>query len=339
MSTIATVGIDLAKSVFSVHAVSDRGVVQMHCTVSRAKLFLLITRLPPCLIGMEACSGSHEWARRFREAGHTVRLMAPKFVTAYRKGGKNDGNDAEAICEAVSRPNMRFVPVKSIEQQAVLTLHRVRQGYIAERTASINRMRALLEEFGVVIAQGSNRARKDVLEHLDQLPFVVVNAVKDLLDHLQTIDDRVRLYDKQLLQLTRENDTAQRLQSIPGIGPLTASAIVASVGNASEFRNGRQFAAWLGLVPRQHSTGGKTRLGHITKGGDTYLRMLLVMGARAMLQRVARQQTRLSQWVAQVRARRGYGRTAVALAAKNARILWALLRKGDRFIATPALTV
>ena len=162
MSTIATVGIDLAKSVFSVHAVSDRGVVQMHCTVSRAKLFLLITRLPPCLIGMEACSGSHEWARRFREAGHTVRLMAPKFVTAYRKGGKNDGNDAEAICEAVSRPNMRFVPVKSIEQQAVLTLHRVRQGYIAERTASINRMRALLEEFGVVIAQGSNRARKNV---------------------------------------------------------------------------------------------------------------------------------------------------------------------------------
>jgi transposase len=336
MSNIATVGIDLAKSVFSVHAVSDTGAVQMHCTVSRAKLLPLIAQIPPCLIGMEACSGSHEWARRFRDFGHTVRLMAPKFVIAYRKGGKNDGNDAEAICEAVSRPNMRFVPIKTIDQQAVLTLHRVRQGFIGERTAIINRMRSLLAEFGIVIAQGANRARHDVVEQLDRLPLVVASAVKDLLDHLQGLDDRVSQYDRQLFQLARENDVAQRLQSIPGVGPLTASAIIASVGNAAEFRNGRQFAAWLGLVPRQHSTGGKARLGHITKSGDTYLRMLLVLGARAMLHRVARHQDRLSQWVAGVRARRGYARTTVALAAKNARILWALLTKGDRFIAVPA---
>jgi transposase len=336
MKAIATVGIDLAKSVFSVHAVSRCGAVQIRRAVSRAKLLQLVAGLSPCLIGMEACSGSHEWARRFREFGHTVRLMAPKFVTAYRKSGKNDGNDAEAICEAVTRPNMRFVPVKTIDQQAVLTLHRVRQGFVAERTAIINRMRSLLAEFGIVIAQGANRARCDAAEHFDQLPHLVVRAVKDLLEHLRGLDARVSQYDRELMQLARENDAAQRLQSIPGVGPLTASAIVASVGNGAEFRNGRQFAAWLGLVPRQHSTGGKTRLGHITKSGDTYLRMLLVLGARSMLHRVARHQDRLSQWVASVRDRRGYARTAVALAAKNARILWALLTKGERFAAAPA---
>jgi transposase len=215
-------------------------------------------------------------------------------------------------------------------------VHRVRQGFIGERTAIINRMRSLLAEFGIVIAQGANRAGRDVVEQLDRLPLVVATAVKDLLDHLHGLEDRVSQYDRQLFQLARENDVAQRLQSIPGVGPLTASAIVASVGNAAEFRNGRQFAAWLGLVPRQHSTGGKARLGHITKSGDTYLRMLLVLGARAMLHRVARHQDRLSQWVAGVRARRGYARTAVAVAAKNARILWALLTKEDRFIAVPA---
>ena len=336
MATIATVGIDLAKSVFSVHAVSDRGVVQMHCTVSRAKLVPLVAKLPPCLIGMEACSGSHEWARRFREFGHTVRLMAPKFVVAYRKGGKNDGNDAEAICEAVSRPNMRFVPIKTIDQQAVLTLHRIRQGFVTERTAIINRMRSLLAEFGIVVAQGANRARHDIAEHLDRLTTIVSSSVKDLLDHLRGLDERVTQYDRQLSQLAREDDVAQRIQTIPGVGPLTASAIIASVGNAAEFSNGRQFAAWLGLVPRQHSTGGKARLGHITKSGDTYLRTLLVLGARAVLHRVAGHPDRLSQWVASVRGRRGYARTTVALAAKNARILWALLTKGDRFRALPA---
>jgi transposase len=336
MATIATIGIDLAKSAFSVHAVSDGGAVQMHCTVSRAKLLPLIAKLSPCLIGMEACSGSHEWARRFREMGHAVRLMAPKFVVAYRKGGKNDGNDAEAICEAVSRPNMRFVPIKTIDQQAVLTLHRIRQGFVTERTAIINRMRSLLAEFGIVVAQGANRARHDIAEHLDRLPILVSSSLQDLLDHLQGLDERVSQYDRQLSQLVRDDEVAQRLQSIPGVGPLTASAIVASVGNATEFRNGRQFAAWLGLVPRQNSTGGKARLGHITKSGDTYLRTLLVLGARAMLHRVARHQDRLSQWVAGVRERRGYARTTVALAAKNARILWALLTKGDRFVAVPA---
>jgi transposase len=336
MSAIATVGIDLAKSVFSIHAVNEHGKVQMHCTVSRSKLLPLIAGLSPCLIGMEACSGSHDWARRFREFGHTVRLMAPKFVVAYRKGGKNDGNDAEAICEAVARPNMRFVPVKTIDQQTVLTLHRVRQGFIVERTAIINRLRSLVSEFGIVIAQGANRARRDIVDHLDRLPDMVVRAVKDLLDHLQGLDDRVALYDRQILQLTRKDDVVQRLQSIPGVGPLTASAIVASVGNATEFRNGRQFAAWLGLVPRQHSTGGKTRLGHITKSGDNYLRSLLVLGARAVIHRAARHPDRLSQWISDVRARRGYARATVALAAKNARILWVLLTKGDRFTSVPA---
>ena len=215
MSAIATVGNDLAKSVFSIHAVNEHGKVQMHCTVSESKLMPLIAGLSPCLIGMEVCSGSHDWARRFRECGHTVRLMAPKVVVAYRKGGKNDGNDAEAICEAVSRPNMRFVPVKTIDQQTVLTLRRVRQGFIVERTAIINRLRSLVSEFGIVIAQGANRARRDIVDHLDRLPDMVVRAVRDLLDHLQGLDDRVALYDRQLLQLTRKDDVVQRLQSIP----------------------------------------------------------------------------------------------------------------------------
>src|ERR1700687_1851206 len=200
MSAIGTVGIDLAKSVFSIHAVNEHGRVQMHLSVSRSKLIPLIAALSPCLIGMEARSGSHEWARRFREFGHTVRLIAPKFVAAYRKSGKND---AEAMCEAVSRPNMRFVPIKTIDQQTILTLHRVRQGFIVERTAIINRLRSLVSEFGIVIAQGANRARRDIVDHLDQLPNMVVTAVKDLLDHLQGLDDRVTQYDGQLLQLKR----------------------------------------------------------------------------------------------------------------------------------------
>jgi transposase len=330
-----TVGIDLAKHVFAVHGVGMDGRVVLRRTVSRGKLVELIGRLPASLIGLEACTGAHEWARRFESLGHTVRLMAPAFVTPYRKSGKNDGNDAEAICEAVSRPNMRFVPIKTLDQQALLTLHRVRQGFVSERTAVVNRTRGLLAEFGIVLPQGVENIRRGLHECTEALPALAARAVRDLQTHRQILDERISDYDRELKRLAAADEQTRRVQTIPGVGPITASAIVASVGSAREFRNGRQFAAWLGLTPRQSSSGGKTRLGHISKRGDAYLRMLLVLGARSVLQNAGRYADRLSRWAGAIRARRGYHKAVVAIAAKNARILWVILAKGESFRAQP----
>ena len=327
MGNVTTCGIDLAKAVFSVHAVDGAGTVVLRKTVGRSRLVALIAQLPPCLIGMEACSGAHEWARRFREHGHTVRLMAPKFVAPYRKSQKNDGNDAEAICEAVGRPSMRFVPVKSVEQQALLTLHRVRLGYVEERTATINRIRGLLAEFGVVLAQRAIEVRRSAAASLEKLPALAARAVTDLLAHVRVLDERVQEYERELKAHARQDERARRLQQLSGVGPIGASAIVASVADGHEFKNGRQFAAWLGLTPKQHSTGGKTRLGRITAHGDPYLRTLLIMGARAMLQTALRRADRLARWALSLRERRGYHRACVAIAAKHARIIWAMLAK------------
>ena len=327
MDNVTTVGIDLAKNVFSVHGVDASGTVRVRRTVGRSKLMELVAQLPPCLIGLEACSGAHEWARRFAVFGHTVKLMAPKFVAPYRRGGKNDGNDAEAICEAVSRPNMRFVPVKDLNQQSWLTLHRVRQGFIEERTATLNRIRGLLSEFGVVLPQAAIQVRRAAAQKIDALPVLAAGALRDLLDHVRVLDERIKGYEHQLEQHARTDEQAKRIGSLSGVGPLSASAIVASVAEAHEFDNGRQFAAWLGLVPRQYSTGGKTRLGRITCKGDPYLRMLLVMGARSVLQTASRRADHLAKWALAVRDRRGYHRACVAIAAKHARIIWALLTK------------
>jgi transposase len=313
--------------VFSVHAVDGAGSVVLRKTVGRSRLMALIAQLPPCLIGMEACSGAHEWARRFREHGHTVKLMAPKFVAPYRKSGKNDGNDAEAICEAVSRPSMRFVPVKSVEQQALLALHRVRLGFVEERTATINRIRGLLAEFGVVLAQRAIEVRRGATAVLEQLPVLAARALRDLLAHVRVLDERIEEYERELKAHARQDERARRLQQLSGVGPIGASAIVASVAEGHEFKNGRQFAAWLGLTPKQHSTGGKTRLGRITAHGDPYLRTLLIMGARAMLQTALRRTDRLARWALALRERRGYHRACVAIAAKHARIIWAMLAK------------
>jgi transposase len=326
---ITTVGIDLAKNIFSVHGVNGHGIVIIRQTVRRERLMELVAQLEPCLIGMEACSGAHEWARRFEVLGHCVRLIAPKFVVPYRKSGKNDGNDAEAICEAVGRPNMRFVPIKSAEQQSILTVHRVRQGFVAERTATINRIRGLIAEFRLILPQRAAEVRRGVGRLLDQLPVMAARAVADLLAHISILDERIRLYEQQLKQHAANDDRACRVQRLEGVGPLSASAVVATVGEAREFRNGRQFAAWLGLVPRQHSTGGKTRLGHITRQGDPYVRTLLILGARAVLRTAARRKDRLGRWAVEVRVRRGYHRACVAIAAKHARIIWALLARGE----------
>ena len=329
MEQITTVGIDLAKRIFAVHAVDASGRVVLRRTVRREQLMELMAGLAPCVVGMEAGSGAHQWARRFQGLGHRPRLIAAKFVAPYRRNGKNDGNDAEAICEAVSRPGMRFVPVKSLEQQALLSLHRVRQGFIAERTAIINRLRGLLAEFGVVLPQRSDTVRRQACKAAEGLPVLARRAIDDLLTHLRTLDERVAAYDRELDVQVRQCEPAQRLMKIRGVGTLSASAIVATVGNARDFKSGRQFAAWLGLTPRQHSSGGKSRLGHITKRGDAYLRGLLVQGARSVLHTASRHGDHMSRWVQAIESRRGYHRALVAIASKNARIAWALLSRNE----------
>jgi transposase len=329
MNKVTTVGIDLAKRVFALHGVDRTGHVVVRRVCKREELVRIVAQLPPCVIGMEACGGAHEWARRFACFGHTVRLMAPKFVRPYRKAGKNDFNDAEAICEAVTRPSMRFVPVKSPEQQAVLCLHRVRQGFVAERTATINRIRGLLTEFGIVTGQTPIALKRALPQALEHLPALAQQALSDLTAHWRVLDARIGDYERRIRKLAQQNEPAQRLMAITGIGPIVALALVATVGDARAFTSGRQFAAWLGLTPRQFSSGGKVRLGRITGRGDAYLRMLLTLGARAAVRVAPKRTDRLSRWIVQLRARRGYHKTVVAVAAKNARIAWALLAKGD----------
>jgi transposase len=333
--SIITVGIDLAKTVFAVHGVDENGKpVLLKPKVSREQLVQLIAQLPPCLIGMEACSGAHHWARLFQQFGHTVRLMAPKLVAPYRmsgKRGKTDAADAAAICEAVTRPSMRFVPLKDEHQQATLCLHRTRQGFLVERTAIYNRVRGLLSEFGVVLPKSPDRLRREIVPHLDSLPGWAKLRISDLLDHVGSIEERLTEYDRAIAQIAREDERSRRLMELRGIGPTTASALLASIGAGHDFKNGRQVAAWLGLTPGQYSSGGKQRLGGITKAGDAYLRSLLVQGARAVMANLGDKQDRFSRWVRNLIERRGYWRTAIAIAAKNARLAWATLKCGDAF--------
>ena len=333
--TIIATGIDLAKNIFAVHGVNQGGAVQLRQPkVARAKLNAMIAALPPGLIGMEACSGAHYWARQFQAHGHTVRLMAPKLVTPYRmsgKRGKYDAAEAAAICEAMQRPNMRFVPIKTEDQQARLMVHRARQGFVTERTACVNRIRGLLSEFGIVLPVKAEVVRREAHKHLEELPGYANLVIGDLLSEVTHLDERIKQYDVHVRTMARDCNAAQQLMQLMGIGEVTATAIVAMVGNASEFSGGRQFAAWLGLVPGQYSSGGKTRLGRITKAGDPYLRGLLVMGARAVLNAAKGKSDGLSRWALAVEKRRGYWKAVVAIAAKNARMAWAVLTKGESF--------
>lgn len=332
---ILFVGIDLAKSVFALHGVDEHGkAVLVAPKVARDKLVGMIAALPPCTIGMEACSGAHHWARVFTGLGHTVRLMAPKFVAPYRmsgRRGKNDAADAAAICEAVQRPTMRFVPVKSLEQQARLSVHRMRQGFIEQRTATINRIRGLLAEFGIVLPLKAATVRREAAACLEDLPGWANVAVGDALSELYRLDERIEQYDRHIAQMAREDSRARQLMKLCGVGETTASAIVAMVGNGHEFSCGRQFAAWLGLTPGQYSSGGRSRLGRITKAGDSYLRSLLVLGVRAVLNAAAGKADRISTWAKALAERRGYWRAVIAIAAKNARMAWAVLRRGEAF--------
>ena len=338
--SIMTIGIDLAKSLFAVHGVDEHGKAALiKPKVTREQLPALIALLPPCLIGMEACSGAHYWARLFRRYGHTVKLMAPRFVTPYRlsgKRGKNDAADAAAICEAVTRPHMRFVPIKEEHQQIILTLHRTRQGFVEERTATYNRMRGLMSEFGLVLPQKVACLRRAVGAHLEDLPGYANRCIGDLLAHADQLDARIAEYDQAIAHAAREDARSRRLMTHRGLGPVTASALLASIGNGHDFKNGRQVAAWIGLVPGQYSSGGKARLGRITKAGDNYLRSLLVMGARAILAGLGDKQDGFSRWARSLVERRGYWRAVVAIAAKNARLAWAVLHYGEDFRLNPS---
>ncbi len=340
---ITTVGIDLAKNVLQIHGINAQGKKVFNKQLQRKKVLAYFTQLPPCLIGMEACGSSHFWARKLQEVGHTVKLMAPQFVKPYVKTNKNDTADAEAICEAVTRPTMRFVPIKNGEQQAVLSLHRARQGFVKARTAQANQIRGLLIEYGITIPQGIGHITKRIPEILEdgenELPGVFRQLLQRLGDHLKELDRQAIELDAQIQTWHRESEASKKLAHIPGIGPLTASALIASIGDARSFKNGRQLAAWLGLVPRQHSSGGKHVLQGISKRGDTYLRTLLIHGARSVIRVATGKTTPTHCWAINLVERRNKNIAAVALANKNARIVWALLTQDREYQADFSLAV
>lgn len=340
---ITTVGIDLAKNVLQIHGVNKQGKKVFNKPLQRKQVLSYFTQLPPCLIGMEACGSAHFWARKLQELGHTVKLMAPQFVKPYVKTNKNDAADAEAICEAVTRPTMRFVSIKNGEQQAVLSLHRARQGFVKARTAQANQIRGLLTEYGITIPQGIVHITKRIPEILEdgnnELPGVFRQLLKRLGEHLKELDRQATELDEQIQAWHRKSEASKKLARIPGIGPLTASALIASIGDARSFSNGRQLAAWLGLVPRQHSSGGKHSLQGISKRGDTYLRTLLIHGARSVIRVASGKTTPTHSWAMNLVERRNKNVATVALANKNARIVWALLTQNREYQSDFVLSV
>ena len=332
---ITRIGLDLAKSVFQVHAVDHKGHRLFSRALKREKMMAFFQNLSPCLIGMEACASSHFWARTLMAMGHEVKLIAPQFVKPYVKGNKNDANDAEAICEAVSRPNMRFVPVKTVEQQDIQALHRIRQEQVRQRTALVNQIRGLLSEYGIVISRSVESLRNalpDILEDAEnRLTADFRILLKGLQEDLLHLDDRIGSQDQAIKRLAQEHEGAKRLQQLRGIGPITATALIAAIGDGRQFARGRDAAAWCGLVPGQRSSGGKSKLLGISKRGDTYLRTLLIHGARAVLKTAQSKDDRLSQWLQSLCSRRNMNIAAVALANKTMRMAWALLVRGQDY--------
>jgi transposase len=328
-------GLDIAKQVFQVHGVNEQGAVKGRKTLARTKVLEYFAQLAPCLIGIEACGSAHYWARELSKLGHTVKLMAPQFVIPYRKKGKNDANDAEAICEAVGRPNMHFVAVKTQEQQSVLMVHRARSLVVTNRTGLVNQIRGLLGEFGLVVPKGVAKLRTQlprVLEDAENgLTALAREVLVGLLEQFRELNQRVQQYDLKIREIALQSEPARRLMQVEAIGPQTATALVASMGDPHVFNNARNYAASLGLTPRQDSSGGTTRLGPISKQGDRYLRTLLVHGARAYLRVVDKKTDGKSAWARRLKERRHVNIAAVALAAKHARIAWAMLVKGTEY--------
>ena len=336
--TVAVLGIDLAKQSFQLHGVDAKGAVVLTKKLTRNKLSQFIARLSPCLIGIEACGGSNYWTRVFEHHGHTVRMIAPQFVKPFVKSNKNDAVDAEAICEAVQRPSMRFVPAKSVEQQDIQSLHRIRSQAVARRTAQANQIRGLLMEYGIIIPKGIAYVRKEIPCILEDATNELTSVFRELLNELYRemvhLDERIKMLENKLEIVCNKNENCQRLLTIPGVGLLSATAMIAAIGDISVFKNGRELSAWLGLVPRQHSTGGKPTLLGISKRGDTYLRTLLIHGGRTVVRVAGKYQDKRNRWISQLDQRRGKNISAVAVANKNARIAWALLTNKTTYQAS-----
>lgn len=335
---VSTIGLDIAKSVFQVHGVDREGRAVLRRKVRRDQLVALFSNLKPCLVGIEACATAHYWARELIALGHEVKLMPPTYVKAYVKRNKNDAADAEAICEAVTRPTMRFVPIKSADAQSILMLHRARHLLIRQRTAQISAMRAHLAEYGIVAAKGRAHVR-DLLEIIDKgaggLPDLARQVVLLIARMIDELTQQVRTIEIKLLEWHRANPTCQRLETIPGIGFIPATALAATVNDASIFPSGRKFAAWLGLVPKQHSSGGKERMGGISKMGDRHLRHLLVVGATAIVRYTRRKATTVSRWASQLLEHKPARLVTVAVANKMARIAWAVMARGENYRTGP----
>ena len=341
MHTVTTIGLDIAKSVFQVHGVDAQGQVTIRRQLKRRYVLAFFEKLPPCLVGIEACASSHHWSRELKALGHTVRLIPPAYVKPYVKRQKNDAADAEAICEAVTRVNMRFVASKTPEQQSCLMLHRTRHLFIRQQTAVINVIRAHLAEFGIVAPIG----RKGVEELLDvvadpsdkRVPEVARACLAALGAQLRRLKEQILEFDRMIMAWHRSNETSRRLDAIPGVGPILATALVACVADPKIFRSGRNFSAWIGLVPKQHSSGGKDRLGSISKQGDRYLRSLFMVGALAVIRYAKIHGTKHRPWLTALLARRPTKVAAIALANKIARMVWAMMARGERYKQPVAL--
>jgi transposase len=335
MMKVATIGLDIAKQVFQVHGADEAGRAVLRRKLRRNEVARFFSTLEPCLVGIEASGSAHYWARVLGRLGHTVRLMAPQFVKPYVKSQKNDANDAEAICEAVARPNMRFVPQKSVEQQDLQCLHRVRSRLVACRTQLINQIRGLLAEYGVVLPQHPGQVRRGlptVLEDAEnQLTGFGRALFRSLYEELAQLDERIADADNRIQIAFQKHPDCRRIATVEGVGPLIATAIVAAISNGHAFENGRQFSAWLGLVPRQNSSGGKSRLLGISKRGDPYLRTLLIHGARSVVYRAKAKTDKRSLWIIDKQQRLGTTKACVAVANKNARIIWSLIAREQEY--------
>jgi transposase len=338
MTEVIAIGLDLAKHVFQVHGLDAQGKAILRRPLRRAEVLSFFAKLPPCVVGMEACATAHHWGRELIKLGHRVKLMPPAYVKPYVKRGKTDAADAEAIAEAVTRPTMRFVAVKTRDQQAILMLHKVRDLLVRQRTMLINALRGHLAEFGIVTARGPAGVKAALVELgaiQDSLPPLAQAAFRPLVERMEALDREIRQAERDIVAWCRQDDASRRLATIPGIGPITASAIAAAVPDPCLFRSGRQFAAWLGLTPRAHSSGGKERLRGISKQGDGYIRRLLVIGATAVI-RMARQANPARIWAARLLERKPARLVSVALANKTARIAWAVLSRNQSYMA-PAM--
>lgn len=332
MKNIKVLGIDLAKNVFQLHGTNQQGKCVLSKRLTRTKLLEFMSNLSPCLIGIEACMGAHHWARTFERMGHTVKIMAPQFVKPYIRSNKNDRNDARGIAEAVTRPDMKFVAVKKIEQQDILLFHRARALIMKQRTALANQIRGLLAEFGIIIPKGISHINKlsEILDnHSEDLTTKSNRVFEQLNEQFKYCKVQLSYFDDEIKKLAQQDAKCRAIMEIEGVGPLTASAAVATIGDAKMFKNGREVSAWLGLTPRQHSSGNTIRLSGITKRGDRYIRTLLIHGARAVIKYCERKTDKRSLWAADKKLRCGNNKAAVAVANKNARIIWAILATGE----------